>query len=376
MNWKRVLVFSAVAVAVYKFRSGISKQFPRRGSSPMLISLRLPFPKLLVFRGFLPETKAGGLRLRLGDGRYLATIYMSDRETQSANVSDIPSSPEELAQYVELFCKELTMEIEVAEVDREVLAALEGERITEKTEEFGRDLSEAVIGVYNGVIDYFRNIGREYWLEPITISAHSWRSPQGLFNGWRAVWFDASGKRRSLIVGKDVDYRSISLAGENDYVDQDRWLEVASFIEAGKQAPMVTVLIANSLQHLDQLSGRLAVVEAVAAVEAYIKAYLPKLLLRLPEAAKKLDDEIREAQGIPAGTAIEEKNIAKLLEDKGLRGTVDEVFTMITTEARLSTEDVRDVRQAINERNLVLHSAQRRVGIPEARRYVAAIDRV
>jgi hypothetical protein len=342
----------------------------------MQVRLRLWFPKPLVFRGFLPETEAEGLHLRLNEGRYLATICMSDRKTQSANVSDIPSSPEELERYVELFCRGLTMEIEITEIDAEVLAALEANRITEKTEEFGRDLSQVVISVYNSMIDYFRNIAREYWLEPLTLSPYSWRSPQGHFNGWRAVWLDAKGKWRRLLIGEDVDYASTSLAGKNDYVDKGKWFEIASFIESGKQAPMITVLIANSLQHLGQLNSRLAVVEAVAAMEAYIKFFLPKLLLLLPDAAKKLTNQIREAQGLPESTTIQEGHVAKFVESKGLRGTVDEVFEIIRTEAGLSTEDVRDVREAINERNLVLHSSKRKVEIPKARSYVSAIDRV
>lgn len=370
------MAFSTGVVAAYILRNRIGKLFPRSQPLLMLVSLKLRFPELLVFRGFLPETKAGGLHLRLNGGRYLATIYMSDRKTQSANVSDIPDSPEELARYVELFCKELTMEVEVTEVDPEVLAALEDGRTTEKTEEFGRDLSEAVIRVYNGLIDYFRNIGREYWLEPITISPYAWRSPQGRFNGWRAVWLDARGKWRRLLVGMDEDFRSTSLAGKNDYVDQGRWREVVAFIEAGKRAPMTTVLIANSLLHLSQDNDRLTVVEAVTAVEAYINTYLPKLLLRLPEAGRKLAEQIRKEQGLPDASAIEERHVKKLLENKGLRGTVDEVFTIMASEVGLSNDDVGDVREAIDERNLVLHGSKREVGIAKAKRYVSTIDRV
>jgi hypothetical protein len=376
MNWKRLLLLSAGAAAAYLFRKSLSKLPPQRRSLSMLVRLKLPFPALLVFRGFLPEAKAAGLHLRLKGGRYIATAYMSDRRTQSANVSDIPDSPEELSRYIELFCKELTMEVEVAEVDPEVLIALEAGQVTEKTEEFGREFCEVVISVYNGLIDYFRNIGREYWLEPITVSPYSWRSPQGRFNGWRAEWLDSGGKWRRLLVGRDEDFRSVSLAGERDYIDQDRWREVASFIEAGKRAPMTTVLIANSLRHLAQDNDRLSVVEAVTAVEAYINTYLPALLLRLPGAAGKLADQIRKEQELPDGSVVEERHIKKHLETKGLRGTVDEVFTVIMAEAGLSADDVRAVREAINERNLVLHSSKRRVGIVEAKRYVSAIDRV
>lgn len=260
MNWKRLLVFSAGIVGAYILWNRVSKLSPRRRPLPMLVSLKLPFSKVLVFRGFLPETKAGGLHLR--------------------------------------------------------------------------------------------------------------------FNGWQAGWLDAGGKWRRLLVGKDEDFGSTSLAGENDYVDQGRWREVASFIEEGKQAPMTTVLIANSLLHLSQDNDRLAVVEAVTAVEAYINTYLHKLLLRLPKAGRKLTEQIRKEQGLPEASAIEERHVKKLLEGKGLRGTVDEIFTILTAEVGLSADDVRDVREAINERNLVLHGSKREVGIAKAKRYVSAIDRV
>jgi hypothetical protein len=376
MTWKRLLIISTSIIGIYKLRNRINKFLAQSDPLPMLIRLSLPFPKPLIFTGFLPETKADGLHLRLNEGRYIATIYMSDRKTQSANISDIPGSPEELKLYVELFCRGLTMEIEVKQIDPEILVALEDKRITEKTEEFGRELSQVVISVYNSLIDYFRNIAKEYWLEPLMLSPYSWQSPQGYFNHWQAIWRNTTGTWQRLLIGKNVNYGVTTLANENEYVDKDKWLNAASFIEAGKQAPMVTVLLANSLQHLDQLNGRLAVVEAVAAIDAYIGFYLPKLLLRLPEAAKTLTKQIREAQELLEDTAIEEGHIAKFVEGKGLRGTVDEVFKIIMTEVGLVPEDVKNVREAINERNLVLHSSKRKVDISKARNYVSAIDRV
>jgi hypothetical protein len=90
----------------------------------------------------------------------------------------------------------------------------------------------------------------------------------------------------------------------------------------------------------------------------------------------KLADQIRNEQVLPNASAIEERHVKKHLEDKGLRGTVDEIFTIIMAEVGLSADDVRDVREAINERNLVLHNSKRTVGIAEANRFVSAIDRV
>ena len=97
----------------------------------MLIRLQLSFESNLVFRGFLPETTEAGLHLSLADGKYLVTLYMPDRKTQSGNVTDIPNSPDELKHYVELFCRGLTMDVEVTRTDPQMTADLEAGRTTE-----------------------------------------------------------------------------------------------------------------------------------------------------------------------------------------------------------------------------------------------------
>jgi hypothetical protein len=47
-----------------------------------------------------------------------------------------------------------------------------------------------------------------------------------------------------------------------------------------------------------------------------------------------------------------------------------------TSEIGVSEENVRKARTAIDERNLILHKSQTRVGIEKARAYVRAIDKI
>jgi hypothetical protein len=342
----------------------------------MLIRLQLSFRNNLVFRGFLPETTEEGLHLSLAGGKYLAAIYMPDRKTQSGNVTDIPNSADELKSYVELFCRGLTMDVEVTRTDPEVTADLQAGRISEKTEEFGAELCEIVVDTYNRLVDYCCNIMREYWLEPLVRSPYAFSSSQLHLNGWRAVWLNESGLWQRLLVGKNVTRVIANLAGETDYLTREKWLAAKSFIEERKQAPMITILIANSFRHLDELNGRLAVVEAVSAIDTYITTYLPRLILSLPKFTERVVHQLREAQTLIDGERITEEHIRRFVETKGLRGTFDEILGFVTAEIGVALEDVKNAREAINERNLILHQAQRAIDIQTARTYVSAIDRL
>jgi hypothetical protein len=141
---------------------------------------------------------------------------------------------------------------------------------------------------------------------------------------------------------------------------------------------MVTVLIGNAFQRLDELNSRLAVVEAVAAIDAYIRFYLHRLILTLPntEPILLLIGQIRETFSLPDNVALTSEDVKRFLENKGLRGTFDDVLRALANEIQLKFEDLNHAREAINERNQILHLSKRIVDLQEARKYVRAIDRV
>jgi hypothetical protein len=249
------------------------------------------------------------------------------------------------------------MEIEVKELDPEVMKSLEAGLKTEKTEEFGREVFDVVMEVHKGLVSYFRNIAKQYCVKPIIIDSRNYENFLDAHCG--TVWLDSNGTWRRFLTDRNRAVHITVTTWENCSVDHDMWDQASGFIERGGRAHMRDVLVANSLDYLSQQNGRLAVVEAVTALESALKQLLPKVILRLP--------------GVPQ---IEEKELDKVMEQAGLRLVAQVGLKLIMTPAGLSAEDIQSIGEAIDTRNNVLHDFQREVEISKAQRYVSAICRV
>lgn len=320
---------------------------------PLQLRLSLEFAGDLLFRGFLPETEADALRLRQ-DG-YRVTLYLSDRGQQLSNLSDVPTDPEELKRHQSLYCSSLTMQIEVEEPDPDVIAALEGDEPTEKTENFGREIFDLAIDVQRRLVDYFRNILKQYWVQPPNPDP---RNYQNYLHRWGAVWLDSSGKWRRFSVVQNFTVHATVSISENGATRQ-AWARLSSFLAQDKLASMLDVLIANSLQHLHEEDGRLAVVEAVTALESAMKRPLARAIA-----------------GLPGAPQVSEDLLNKLFEKAGLRTATEVGLTMTRAAAGLKEDDIQKVFHAIEARNHIIHGPQRTVEIESARKYVLAIKHV
>jgi hypothetical protein len=324
------------------------------------LKVNLAFPQNIMFSGFLPEAEADWLHVNLGEGKYRLTLYLSHRKKQLDNVSDIPTDPEELKHYVTLYCSSLTVEIEATEVDLDIVNALEAGQPAENTEGLAREIFDVVLEVHNGLVSYFRNMAKEYWLEPLAPDPRNYR--QFIQHRWRLSWLDSRGEWRPFPFTKEVTgYLTAQLQERG--VDRDKWTEVAPFIERGARAPMRHVLIANSLQHLSQRNGRLAVVEAVIALESALKQLLPGVILDL--------------LGIPQTDAMRlDEALDSLIHKAGLWPVTELGVEMIWTKAGPTREDIDTVRDAINVRHQVVHDPRREVSTSDAHEYVFAVRRL
>ena len=133
-------------------------------------------------------------------------------------------------------------------------------------------------------------------------------------------------------------------------MNRDTWKQLSSFItEKRGRVRMSDVLIANSLQHLSHKNGRLALVEAVTALESTVKRLMPKAAARLP--------------GSPKVTA---KQIDKLMNEAGLRLVTDIGLKLAAPHAGFQDSDINDAVKAIEERNRIIHNDQREVDGPAA----------
>lgn len=328
----------------------------------MSLKLRidLPFDQGIMFSGFLPEAESDWLHLVLREGKYRVSMYLSDRSKQLSNITDVPEDPMELENHMTLFASSLAVEIEARQVDRDVVNALEAAKPTEKTEAFAREIYEVVLEVHNGLVSYFRNIANEYWLKPLDPDPPNFR--QFVRHRWGLSWLDSADEWQrfpftrtstGLLTARMLEWG----------VDRDRWREVGPFIERGARAAMRDVLISNSLEHLSERNGRLAVVEAVIALESAVKVLLPEIVLRRLR--------LEEIEGMRLHQLLD-----SLVRKAGLWPVTEVGVELIWTEAGLTREDIDTVRDAVNVRHQVIHDPRREVDISDAHEYVSGVRRL
>jgi hypothetical protein len=333
---------------------------------PLQLKFEFRFDGNLLFDGFLPETKDQGVHMSLADGRYTATLYMPNRRDQLDHVADVPKNEAELEKYTGLRCSGLTLKVEDTQVDGDVLASIHKEEKTAQTENYGIELFEMVARIHTRVVDYFHNVKKQTWIEPLFPELRGYpkkveltkdnSSAQMFLNKWDACWLDSNGQWRRLVVGEQRSRMKVYI---RKGVNQESWLQLGKFVEQNKRAPILHVVIANSLQHLNEKNDRLAVIEAVIALESAIRQLLAKVIVRLP--------------GVPP---IDEKELDRLIEKAGLRLSTQVFFRLIQTRAELSEDDVSLVIEAIEVRNSIIHNSTLKIDSQKTWKYVNAIRRI
>lgn len=226
-------------------------------------------------------------------------------------------------------------------------------------------LVELAYEVHNGIVEYFRNLGQQSWLEQKTPDGFdAEKNIQFVLKELRARWLDSEERWQPL----NVRQRSLMMRFRShfmDGVDIEEWRKVETFVEAflnsGKRASVIDVLIANSLQHLDRQNGRLAVIEAVIALEGMlvVKGSLSRVIVGLNNPSQ-LDGSL----------------VDKLIEKTGLRLSVKVMLKANAERLGISAEDIDTVLESIEARNGIIHQKRKQVELEKAKEYVWAIRRV
>ena len=324
----------------------------------LYLKAKLPFENKIMFKEFLPETKDKGIHFSLQEGNYQIIIYLSDRKSQLKNISSIPCDPEELKRYENLFCGSLTMEIEMLNPDSNIIKALENNQPNEETERLGQEIMNIILETHRGIVNYFRDIAEQYWVDHLTVDP---RNYQNLLDfTFEVKWFSSTDEwKRFSIVRKNISYASITLFKNG--VNQEMWDEISSFISNNHgKAPMIKTLISDSYQLLAQNNGRLAIIEAVTALEHSIKIFLPMILPMLSDSRLTIDKRLLD----------------KLMHKAGLSLLIKWALKLIQPSISISDDDIQICLDAIGVRRNIVHGAMREIGIIEARKFVSTIRRV
>jgi len=336
----------------------------------MRLKLHLRFEQPLLFRGFLPEDDSNAIRITLEDGRQIA-LYISDRQAQLSPYDIVPSDIEKLKQSESTInCLGLTLEMQIPDPSPGVLTALEEDDPQMEGHPLVEEVFDLALRARNGVVEYLRNVEKQYWLRPIVAGTYDHLH---FLIDTDAQWIDRQGNWRPLprsrpmadfptettISGPDV------ILGHSTAITQDRWVTSATaflrrFIESGYGAKKVDALVASAYSLLEQMDTSLAVVEAVRALELFVKSTFPKVVHRWTH-AQHFD--------------LQEADIDSLFKKAGLEAVSLLVFGLVGQGMGLDADIAKALREAVALRNSILHSGAENVAFSDANRCVSAIHK-
>jgi hypothetical protein len=234
-------------------------------------------------------------------------------------------------------------------------SAYHAELLTQHRELTGRIHRNVLFG-YNRVIGHLRAERGQYWLEERKVEG---RSVYSDFVQFRAkVSIDGSEWMRL------ADTRPGVFRGwwcpESRRVGCEDWRAIGRFME--RRPDTVGTLLTAADDYRSQDQSRTAVIEAVSALEI---------------AVGNFTDRSRSADWFYSSP--ERFGVANLKAHRrhlGFTATVSYLFPLLFTEEQVSAATLRDCREAIEERNNIVHNGQRAVKPEKMVRYLESIRRL
>ncbi|MGA2698629.1 MAG: hypothetical protein ABSE74_03205 [Methanoregula sp.] len=232
----------------------------------------------------------------------------------------------------------------------EILRKFEVTKLSQKEETalktFQSEIRTIIQQISENLIKNIRNHFGQWWIsENIPYDENSFNT---------ILWLDSDGKWK--LIGPKIVFVNfnVHITGLSKY----NWYELGERLKNNTKPDMIDIMIANAFAHIDNNNGRIAIVEAVASLEATIKRCLPSLLAQI------------------ADPQIPENLLDHAVEKMGLRLTTNIFFTHLSKKVGLDPNDCLNCLDAIDIRNKIIHNQKRTVTLEKARDDVSAIYRI
>jgi len=305
-------------------------------------TIRCLLPLPIWWHGFLPDNQDDWLKFstKQENKEVIVTIGITDRSSQMEVIGDLDISKE---LYFPGNSLVITFQ---SEWSQDLVGLMRGDSKNEEVTKFFKDVESIIDNVYTRVIDLLRNQFGQYWLSPtLPRDNKAWND---------AEWLDSDGEWKPVFPPTIYLVSRIRKQG----MSKGEWEEFGNLLKHNSRSDMMWTMIANARVYLEIDNGRMAVVEAVAALEAALKQLLPKLLSRL------------------VSPHLPEKSIDKAIEKMGLRLTTEILFEYMEEKHQLGPENCKQCLSAIEIRNTIIHQKQRHVDVSKAGTMVEAIAEI
>ena len=313
----------------------------------------------LTFSHWLPIGKTNGITVT--EDEITLILWF---ELQSTWRGSQPSE-EELKKYVNVLAHYIKAEITVKEVGAELASYMQGrdfrrlpteseKAIQSDYEKLGARILELLLKRLNRLLSYARAFKGQYWLleyNPDMNRLHSYFQKfeaQGRVNNGEGFRFQPG-------IGDTIH---ITVTSRDKYIKEDEWHKLGQFVKGEGRTPLVFELLAGAEQLAGNGYSRSALTEAVTALEVAVSSFG-----RSQDRNGKLASVLGPRLGI--------ERLHKQIEHMGVSGTISYLLPLLLPEAILPADVLSDCRNAIDERQNVVHNGKR--DVTDVHRFIASI---
>lgn len=307
----------------------------------------------LEFCEFLPRAKDA---ITFKSEQYDLKLYFSyDRKHLNHVNNDFLKSQKDIKKWRSISVNALRLDI-TTEIGTELYDQLGNDKLNTETEAFCKEVMNVAVETYNTIFDFARNILKQSWLQHVSYPAHNYGD---FFLHTNSVW-EYKGQRKRLYLEGYVSEFSVVVNMNKDpsHIDRRNWKALAKHIESGKKPKTQDVFLSNSLEHLESKKTRMAIIEAVIALEHVVK-----------------DDGCKNLKPfLPA----QEFNCVKRLITKKNQFSIPLELFLIKNEKKIAKRGISkdEVLSAVEFRNNIMHNSQKEINYAKARRCITNVKKL
>jgi hypothetical protein len=303
-----------------------------------------------MFSEFLPIGRDHGIKFE--NGTHEVSLWFNEKCIAWAS----SHTPEEISRWINVTVHRIYVEVTTESINNDLLEYMqrrdftrmptqEEQPLADRYEQHGREVLSVVADGVNRLLNFARSEKGQFWLTPYQIDLENTSS--------YATFFRAKARLES---GEPFRWnpsqisRGTSNWGENTsrFITSVEWPQVRDFVTIGKRPTLTLQLLAGAESLAESGNNRAALTEAVSALEIAINEFA-----RSPRLSDIYPSSISERLGV--------ESLAKVVQSLGLTGSVSLVLPLVLPDSELPGDILKSARDAINERNNIVHNGQREV---------------
>jgi hypothetical protein len=247
----------------------------------------------------------------------------------------------------------------IAQRDFTRLPTPEEQLLQQRYDEVAEQLLILVFETLNRLLSYVKSKKGQYWLSEYPLDV-----------GRMAAYYDSFKAQVRVESGpwfrfgpSNIDSRHIERVPEERYVRHDEWDEIRAFVLSSARTPLARTLLAGAEALAANGDRRSALTEAVTALEVTLHAFAEH-----PNAQRAFGPRLAQRLNI--------EPLKQQVKRIGLTCSISYLLPVILPESVLPQQVIQDCREAIAQRNNVVHDGQRNVRPEVLRTSLTAIRRM